>query len=125
MIILDTSVWIEFLRQTDQDVSAKVALFFERGEVLGLEPVFGELLQGARDSEEVAIILEFWNSVAKIEENELFLKAGRLSARYKLHSRGLGLIDAFILTAAIENGCQLWTLDKKLAGVFATLTNPK
>ena len=52
MIIADTSVWIEFLKNNEPTFS-----LFEKklndGEILGIECVFGKLLQGCANENEI------------------------------------------------------------------------
>lgn len=48
MILIDTSAWIEFLRDTGSPVSARVDVLLE-GEFATCHPVRMELLAGARD----------------------------------------------------------------------------
>jgi len=59
-----------------------------------------------------------WESLPKINEEGLFVRAGKLSNEHSLHAQGVGLIDCYILSAALENELALWTLDKKLLKAF-------
>jgi predicted nucleic acid-binding protein len=52
MIILDTSIWIEFLKN-NSDYYSKVKDLLENRKVLAIECVFGELLQGAKSKREI------------------------------------------------------------------------
>jgi predicted nucleic acid-binding protein len=122
VILIDTSVWIGFFRNNDPSVSNQLIEFLENRIAVGISAVFGELLQGAKNEEEEKIILEFWKNVPKVNELGLFLEAGRLSNRHKLFSKGVGLIDCYILAAARTNNLNLWTFDKKLFDAFQILT---
>ncbi len=116
MIIPDTSIWIEFLRR-EEPVFSELRSFLERGDVMGLAWIFGELLQGARDTQEVSVILGFWESVNHIpapDLNSIWIEAGTLSHKGKLFSKGIGLIDCAILAASRKTKAKLWTLDQKL-----------
>jgi predicted nucleic acid-binding protein len=119
MIILDTSVWIEFLR-AKPDYFGEVKTLLDDRMIMGLEWIFGELLQGARDRRERDVILSYWHALPKIDEAGLWLDAGRISSEERLHIRGVGLIDCTILAAARRSGAKIWTLDRKLAGVLAS-----
>jgi predicted nucleic acid-binding protein len=112
--IPDTSVWVEFLRNREP-IHARLKSLLERGEVLGVECVFGELLSGARNGRETAALELYWKSLPKLDEAGLWIEAGKQSASRRLHARGVGLIDAAILAAASRAGAQVWTLDRKLA----------
>lgn len=117
MIIVDTSVWIEFFRNKNISIVERLTEFLENGSAIGLSPVFGELWQGA-GNEEGAIISEFWESIPKINEENLFIEAGKLSNRLKPFSKGVSLIDCYLLAAAKKYNLNLWTLDKKLQEAF-------
>jgi predicted nucleic acid-binding protein len=115
MIIADTSVWIDFLRQSNKELCDQMESHLDDGQIIGVSAVFGELLQGARNETEEKIIVELWNSLPKIDESELFIEAGLLSFRERLFTKGVGLIDAYILAVAKGNKAKIWTLDKKLS----------
>jgi hypothetical protein len=89
--------------------------------VVALSAVFGELLQGARNEAEEKIILEFWRDLPKVDETELFIEAGKLAFKRKFFTKGIGLIDGYILYAVKIHKFSLWTLDKKLLKEYQDL----
>jgi predicted nucleic acid-binding protein len=113
VIIADTSIWVEFLRNREP-VHARLKELLERGSVLGQECIFGELLSGARSARETGLLESYWKSVPRIDETGIWLEAGRLSASRGLHARGVGLVDAAILALANRTGAEIWTLDRRL-----------
>jgi predicted nucleic acid-binding protein len=117
MVIVDTSVWVEFLRHREP-VSSSLPPLLEERRVLALECVFGELLQGAKNNRETRIIKEYCHSLPKIDEKGLWLAAGEYSGKHNLAAKGVGLIDVFIATAARTHDCRVWTLDKRLQGIL-------
>ena len=116
MIVADTSVWVEFLKHR-QAYFLPLSTLLDQQQVVAVECVFGELLQGAKTSREQSIILGYWNNLPKQSESGLWVQAGNASARNAWHARGVGLIDAFLVCFMRTYGLQLWTLDKKLAAV--------
>ncbi len=117
MLIIDTSVWIEFFRGKAIYHTALLP-FIEQGQVLTLECVFGELLQGARDERERRVLERFWESLPKVEVPRLLLLAGRLASVEHFAQKGVGLIDAALVAAARRLKAQIWSLDRKLNGVL-------
>lgn len=113
MILADTSVWIEYLKG-NVEISGIFTPYLKRNHIVASSAVFGELLQGVKNKRERTVIEQFWLNLPRLDENALFIEAGRLSNQYKLYSRGIGLIDCYLLAAALKNDCALWTLDKKL-----------
>ncbi|MCL1813286.1 MAG: hypothetical protein FWG29_07175 [Treponema sp.] len=64
MIILDTSIWIEYLKN-NQMYFPRISKLLESKEILAVECVFGELLQGVKNKSEKEIILNFWTHMPK------------------------------------------------------------
>lgn len=121
MILVDTSVWIDFFRNTDHSLSDRLIEYLENGLAVGLSPVFGELLQGVRTEDEQRVVLEFWHNIPKVDETNLFIEAGKLSFKHKVARRGVGLIGCYLLAAAKANNCEVWSLDKRLLDAFSKL----
>ncbi len=117
MIVLDTSVWIEYLKQNEKFVP-KVKKLLENREVLAIECVFGELLQGARDSREIELLLNYWRYLPVCSLKNLWIEAGEYSSKHKLFSKGVGLIDCVIFLAARRHNARIWSLDKKLNSIL-------
>ena len=110
MIILDTSIWIEHLRN-NQLYFPKVRKLLENREVLAVECVFGELLQGIKNKSEKEIIINFWTYLPKENYENIIIQAGEYSAQNKLLDHGVGLIDAIILMHSKKSNSKIWTLD--------------
>jgi predicted nucleic acid-binding protein len=117
MIILDTSVWIAHLKN-NQDFFPKICKMLETKEILAVECVFGELLQGAKTESEKEIISGFWKHLPKEKFDNIIIEAGEYSAKNKLLDHGVGLIDAIILMHGIKSDSKIWTLDKKFLRVI-------
>ena len=117
MILADTSLWIEFLR-ANSVFHLPFQRELERGNIVGVECAFGELLQGAKGRREIDIIQEYWKSIPKKDETGLWLEAGRFSSEEKWFAKGIGLIDAFLICFAKRHRLKVWTLDKKLSSVL-------
>lgn len=118
MILVDTSIWIDYFRGAPKATDELLITHMDKGQVVALSPVFGELLQGVRDQREEKIVLEHWRNLPKVDESDLFIEAGRLSYRHKLYSAGVGLIDCYILAAAKLHKMDVLSLDKKLLNAY-------
>ena len=92
MILLDTSVWIDHLRQGD----AQVASVLETGLALCHPFVIGELACGQLKSrtEILALLAALPQALLALEQEVLFF-----IERHRLMGRGIGYIDAHLLTA--------------------------
>ena len=117
MILVDTSVWIEFFRGRDP-VFKELTKRLEERNILALECVFAELLQGARGVRERSLIREMWDSLPRFDRKEVLLSAGEEAGLRKWKDLGIALIDAWIITAGRLSESRIWSLDKKLLSVL-------
>ena len=117
MIILDTSIWIEHLKN-NQHYFPKICKLLESKEVLAVECIFGELLQGVKYKKEKEVILKFWEHLPKEKYENIIVEAGEYSSKNKLLDQGVGLIDSIIIMHGIKSNSKIWTLDKKLLKVL-------
>ena len=117
MIILDTSVWIEYLK-TNKNYFTKISKLLENGEILAVECVFGELLQGVKNKTEKEIIIKYWQHLPKENYENIIIEAGLYSVEKKLLDHGVGLIDAIILVHGIKSNSKIWTLDEKFLRII-------
>src|SRR5208283_3186985 len=107
MILVDTSIWVQHLREGNPTLQA---LLYD-GLVLCHPFVIGELACGslARRNEILALLGALPAArVAEHAEALYFIEAE------KLYSQGLGWIDVHLLASAKLEGAALWTLDKRL-----------
>lgn len=115
MILLDTSVWVDHLRQGD----AHVAALLQAAAVLTHPFVIGELACGNLQSRtEILSLMAAMPQarVAQDHETLLFIE------RHALMGKGIGYIDAHLLAAtALTENTRLWTRDKRLDALAQTL----
>ena len=113
MILVDTSVWIEFLRGKEP-IATELEQLLDGAQVCTIEPIFGELLQGCKNKPETNRVLAYWQDVPRVEVQELLIAAGQYSSEHGLTTKGLALTDSAILVASHLEKCHVWTLDKNL-----------
>jgi predicted nucleic acid-binding protein len=114
VILVDTSVWVDHLRQGD----AALAAALQAGAV-GMHPfVVGELACGnLRARAEVLGLLQALPPLAVATEREVLY----FIDTHRLMGRGIGYIDAHLLAASRLAGAALWTRDKRLHTVATEL----
>ena len=122
MILIDTSVWIEFFKR-QPSVFSTVTSLLESQSIIAAECVFGELLQGVKDSRERTVVLGYWDNLPKRAEAGIWIEAGLVSAEHKGVSKGVGLIDTFLICFARRHHMKIWTMDKKLMSVLKATEN--
>ncbi|KPL15387.1 MAG: hypothetical protein AMS23_06480 [Bacteroides sp. SM1_62] len=114
MILIDTSVWIEFFKQ-NAEYTEEINPLLLRKQVVTIEPVFSELLFGVRQKKDKDLILSYWQILPKIEFGTTsMLRVAEFANDNYFYQSGIGLMDAIIIKSAIDGNHAIWTLDKNI-----------
>ena len=114
MILVDTSVWVEFFRQ-QRVYSDHLRALLKKKSVVTLEPIFSELMYGVSNRKEYEVIHSFWQMLPKIGFTEgSMIEAASLARERNYHMMGIGVLDAAIIRATEEGGHRLWTLNERI-----------
>lgn len=108
MILVDTSIWIDFLRHGEETL----ARLLNRSAVLSHPCVIGELALGnLRNRDEILGLLRDLPQAVVADHDEVL----RLVDDRRLHGHGIGYVDAQLLAASrLTPDAALWTRDKRL-----------
>jgi predicted nucleic acid-binding protein len=115
MILADTSVWIDYLRQGEPLMVEKL----RQGQIVMHGMVLGELAIGTFKNRQ--LLLKRWKSLPMIQvaTDEQVLE---LLETHQLMGRGIGWIDLHLLAAvSLGSNLQLWTRDKRLKTIAEDL----
>jgi predicted nucleic acid-binding protein len=114
MILVDTSVWIEHLRGT----LPQLVHHLEQGQVATHPWVIGELACGnLRNRATVLEHLRALPTVAIATDHEVLLTIDNR----QLMGRGIGYVDAHLISSALLSQAVLWTRDRRLAAAAKEL----
>ena len=115
MILVDTSVWINYLRAADE----RLAALLDAREVLAHPSVTGEVALGNLPRRDVVLRELHDLPQAAVATDEEVLN---LIERQALFGRGIGYIDAHLVAAVrLTADAKLWTRDRRLQSVAAEL----
>jgi hypothetical protein len=115
VILVDTSVWVDHLRASDETLVGLLGA----GMILAHPFVIGELALGNLGQRETVL-----NALSDLPQATVATDAEVLHFidRYTLFGRGAGYIDIHLLAAVrLTAGAELWTRDKRLHGIAAPL----
>jgi predicted nucleic acid-binding protein len=115
VILVDTSIWIDHLRQGDPAMAA----LLESGEVLLHPFVRQEICLGSlRDRTVVGFMLGKLPEARTVSTQDVLA----LIEQQKLYSSGIGLTDIHLVASAlVEDQTLIWTRDRRLAAVARRL----
>ncbi|MGE5171786.1 MAG: PIN domain nuclease [Rudaea sp.] len=111
-VLVDTSVWIDFIRGRSTDAVGRLRTALDRGVAAALTPlVYQEVLQGASDERAFRDYRAFLSTQPFLHPGEPIATHER-AARLYFECRRLGLtirstVDCLIAQIAIENGVPL------------------
>lgn len=120
-VLVDTSVWIDFFRRSaNSPWRTRLVELLERSAVVVVDPIFAELLYGARSERERIVIRQLSESVRRPNlDLDIWRAAGALGNQYRAQGVTLALVDCLIAAVAQRDSLELWTLDED----FAPLVN--
>jgi len=114
MILVDTSVWIDHLRNGVEPLANAL----QKNQVCIHPMIIGELACGHLKNRDQ--LIKHWNRLPRVtcaSHDEVM----QLIENAKLMGRGIGYVDAHLLAAAKLHSAQLFTLDKRLAALSEKL----
>ena len=115
MILVDTSIWVDHLRHTDD----RLVTLLNESKVLIHPFVIGELACGnlSNRDEVLRLLTDLPQSQVATNSEVLFF-----IEHHQLMGRGIGYVDVHLLAAvALHKPTCLWTRDKRLLAVSRTL----
>jgi len=114
MVLVDSTIWIEFLK-SNPTYQSDMEILLESKNVYAIEPVFAELLYGSRSDKERNRIISYWKVLPKIPFAEgALIESAEYANRNNFYNLGIGQIDSTLINATIKSKCLIWTLDKKI-----------
>ena len=107
MILVDTSVWVDHLRNGNDALRERLL----KDEVACHPMVIGELACGnLKRRKELLALLHALPAVERVSDDEILF----FMDQHRLFGRGLGLVDVHILASCVISQTPLWTLDGRL-----------
>jgi predicted nucleic acid-binding protein len=111
-VIVDTSVFIEFLKG-NEEYGSETTRLLEWDRVFSTGIIIAELLQGLKNLKEGKYLIELITAVNMLEiTTDVWIEAGNLSLSLRRKGINLPLTDVAIAALAIEHNLQIFTLDK-------------
>ena len=107
MVLVDTSVWVRYLREGDPDLEQ----LLNDGEVMCHPYIVGELACGnLKNRNEVLSLLQLLPPAILPNHEEIL----QFIEENQLMGKGPGYVDVHLSASAVLTGIQMWTYDRRL-----------
>ncbi|MGH7411226.1 MAG: type II toxin-antitoxin system VapC family toxin [Candidatus Methylomirabilis sp.] len=112
MIVVDSSVWIEFFHRPESPEKQAVDALIDRDRVALVGVVLAELLQGCRTPGEAEALLSNLAGLHFLETSfRSWRRTGELGSLLLRQGITIPLSDLIIAALALEHNCPVFTLD--------------
>jgi predicted nucleic acid-binding protein len=114
MVLADTSVWVEHFCQGNIGLDS----LLNEGQIVCHPFIIGELACGnIKNRSQILSLLNTLPTAFVVEHEEVM----GFIEKHHLMGKGLGYIDMHLIASAMLTHVPLWTLDKRLANISATI----
>lgn len=122
MILVDSSAWIEFDRETNSTLDRAVTRLIRSGgaEIAVTEPILMEVLAGARDARRELDLRRLLTSFSWLPADAVADFAGAARIYRECRSRAVtprGLVDCIIANVAIRTGAEILAADRDFVAI--------
>ena len=118
LVLVDTSVWIEYFRQKDDVVEKEMDGLLRSGEVATAGLILAELRRGCRTPSQVKLMLEAMEPLPYLEiDRASWLKAGEIAVEADARGYRLEVGDCLIAAVVLREHCSLFTLDRDFSRI--------
>jgi predicted nucleic acid-binding protein len=113
MVLVDTSIWIEYLDRFNPAIRDELIGLLERDEVATVGLIVSELRRGCRSASQVRAVVEALEPLQYREaDRAAWLDAGQLAAEASARGHSLEVGDCLVAAIAFREGWTVFTLDR-------------
>lgn len=118
MILVDTSVWIDFFKRSSTFPKDILRELLVKGRVVTCRVVFAEIMSGKMDRETHKVVSRAFTAIPFCDPdwNEIRPWERMIAMATVCHEKTVplpGLVDRMIALSAETRGVKVWTLDRK------------
>jgi len=123
--VVDASVWIEYLQDTEKGRQAAKAIESEESDCFTPASVVAEVTSKAIRSGNLntGLAFEAFTSLSTVSEltREMAAMAGHIHSEIKKKNKDFGMLDAFVVATARKLGAKILTCDSDFKGFKETI----
>jgi predicted nucleic acid-binding protein len=113
VVLVDTSVWIEYLQRANPAIEREMDDLLLAGEVATTGLVLAELRRGCRTPGQTRVMLQAMDPLTYLEPSrKAWLQAGELAMEGAGRGHMLEFGDCLLAAISVEEECALFSLDQ-------------
>ena len=113
MVLVDTSIWIEYLDRFNPAIRDDLIELLEKDEVATVGLIVSELRRGCRSASQVRAVVEALEPLQYREaDRSAWLQAGQLAAEASTRGHTLEVGDCLVAAIALREAWTVFTLDR-------------
>ena len=121
LVLVDTSIWIAYLRNTQQRLTDTVDFLLTNGRVASAAIILAELAHGAHTDRETHRMQEYFRPLHWIASMDAHWEtAGKLASRLRRNGKSVNLTDCYIAALAASADATIYSLDKHFGWIADT-----
>jgi len=121
VVLVDTSIWIEYIERVNPLVEGEMDMLLRTGEVATAGLVLAELRRGCRTPDQAKRMVGRLRSLPYLEvDRDIWLAAGQMVAEAAARGYKLEIADCLLAALALRDNCLILTLDqdfKRISGL--------
>jgi hypothetical protein len=118
LVLVDTSVWIEYFQRKDELIEKEMDSLLRSEEVATAGLILAELRQGCRTPNQVKLMLDAMEPLFYLESDRTsWLKAGEIAGEARARGYKLEVGDCLLAAMALRERCSLFTLDRDFSHI--------
>jgi len=118
LVLVDTSVWIEYFQRRDELIEKQLDGLLRSGEVATAGLILAELRRGCRTHNQVRLMMDAMEPLFYLESDRTsWLKAGEIAAEASARGFKLEVGDCLLAAVALREGVSLFTLDRDFSRI--------
>jgi hypothetical protein len=118
LVLVDTSVWIEYFRGRDALIEREMDSLLRSEAVATAGLILAELRRGCRTPNQVRLMLHAMEPLSYMEiDRTCWLAAGEIAAEARARAYKLEVGDCLLAAVVLRERCLLFTLDRDFSHI--------
>jgi predicted nucleic acid-binding protein len=113
IVLVDSSIWIEFFKKSDTPVSSHLDELLSLGKVVTTGAIRAEITSGAKSLKEFDQLRDYFSALIQLPDpKDMWSRVEQFRFRLRRKGHSVSLIDLIIALAALDYEAAIWSADR-------------